>query len=260
MSAGFKHFFRPLVARIKLWTVSRFPRWVGVFYRLFWKPRNAIEWEIHQKSKGQQSFTFLQIGANDGRINDPIFPFIFRDHWQGHRFEPLEVPFNQLSALHKRTPWVVPVKALLGTKSGTAPLYCLAFSSKRWATGLSSLSREQLEAQIASGYVARRAKKYRETLPEQVDHWIEAKEMPVYELNAWIMENAKGRLDLLQIDTEGYDHILLQALDIQRLDVAMICFEKLHIPEAEFLVCTSKLQAAGYRLVTTDCDVLAIRS
>ncbi len=259
MGIGLKHRLRPLVAHIKLWVVSTFPRGVGFFYQFFWKPKRVIDQEIHQRSKGQRSFTFLQIGANDGRINDPIFPFIFRDKWRGHRFEPLETPFNQLKILHKNTPWVVPVKGLLGTKEGAVPLYCLSFSTKRWATGLSSLNKAQLETQIASGYVARRAQKYKDVLPLDKESWIEAKEMPMHELNAWILEQAQGRLDLLQIDTEGYDHILLEALDLEKLRIGMICFEKLHIPKSPFLACAAKLEAAGYRLVESDCDVLALR-
>ncbi len=259
MEIGLRQVFRPLVASVKLWIVNTFPSLVGFFYRFFWAPRNAIEKEIHKRSKRDRSFTFLQIGANDGRINDPIFPFIFRDKWRGHRFEPLETPFNQLKILHKHTPWVEPVKALLGTKEGTVPLYCLSFSAKRWATGLSSLNKAQLETQIASGYVARRAQKYNDVLPVDREAWIEAKEMPMHELNAWILGQAKGRLDLLQIDTEGYDHVLLEALDLKKLRIGMICFEKLHIPKSALLACVTKLKAAGYGLVESDCDILAIR-
>jgi hypothetical protein len=259
VSLALKSLFRPIIARIKVWVVGSFPGVAGFYFRYFWKPRNQIEEEINKRSKRVPSFTFLQIGANDGRINDPIFPFIFRDKWRGHRFEPLEVPFGQLQKLHKRTPWVVPVNALLGTKAGAMPLYYLSFSTKRWATGLSSLNKSQLEAQIASGYVARRAQKYKDMLPVNREDWIASKKMLMYELNAWILQHSEGSLDLLQIDTEGYDHILLEALDLKNLRIGMICFEKLHIPKSAFLACVAKLEAADYRLVESECDVLALR-
>ncbi|MFO1348206.1 MAG: hypothetical protein U1F12_06435 [Pseudomonadales bacterium] len=41
-------------------------------------------------------FFYVNIGANDGITNDPIFPFIEKYNWHGIQVEPVLSTFNQL--------------------------------------------------------------------------------------------------------------------------------------------------------------------
>ena len=56
------------------------PLWLG-YYRYIYKPSSGSLAEfIDRYSKEKKSITFLQIGANDGFIYDPIHKFIKRDN------------------------------------------------------------------------------------------------------------------------------------------------------------------------------------
>lgn len=254
---GVKNVFREGIVVAKVWLINAMPRTVGKFYALFWKPKNPIEKLIGKVSSKTETFQFLQIGANDGIINDPILKFILRDNWSGIRIEPLPVPFKKLCRLHSSNDKVSTVQGIVANRSGKMPLYHLSFSEKRWATGLASLDKESLKRQIDNGHVEKRAQKFGDKLPANRQDWIAEVELDVKEINQLIHDDCGGSIDLLQIDTEGFDHILVNALRLDELNIAMICFEKLHIPSSELKPCLLRLQAFGYDLLESDMDILA---
>jgi len=255
-----KNTLRELIVTIRISVIGAFPRLIGKCYRLFWKAKDPIEKQIAFASRSVKNFRFLQIGANDGIINDPILKFILMHDWRGIRVEPLPVPFKKLTRLHAWHKKVKPMQGLVAETAGRKTLYHLSFSEKRWATGLSSLDRSNLERQIANGHVEKRARKYGDELPNEKTAWITELELEVKDLNRLISEEFGSGLNLLQIDTEGYDHILVNALDLKKHAPDMICFEKLHIPEKELAPCILRLTRHGYSIATSDMDILAYKS
>lgn len=229
-----------------------------IVYRLSWSPKDELDTIVDTVSRNTENFTFLQIGANDGMINDPIYKFIFRDKWQGVRIEPLPTPFKKLKYLHSGST-VVPMQCLVAEQAGRMPLYHLSFSHSRWATGIASLDRDSLQRQIDNGYVEGRAKKYGESLPRDKNTWITSTELKVEGLNDLIQNHFPKGLDLLQIDVEGFDHKLIGALDLDRFQPKLIRFEKLHIPPEQLQSCLAKLKDHGYRLSESDMDFLAVK-
>ena len=54
----------------------------------------------------KQDLTFLQIGAFDGRQNDPLYQFITRYHWRGVLVEPMPDAFAKLQEAYRDEPQV----------------------------------------------------------------------------------------------------------------------------------------------------------
>jgi FkbM family methyltransferase len=254
-----KNTFREVNVSTRIALINSFPKLVGWLYRVFWRPKNPIEVQISTHSKAKSGFQFLQIGANDGIINDPILKFILRDDWSGIRVEPLPVPFKKLQRLHASNTGVKTAQEIIADRDGKMPLYYLSFSDKRWATGLASLDRSSLERQIDNGHVKKRAAKFGDILPKNRSEWITNVELDVVEVNQFIKDEFSGKLNLLQIDTEGFDHVLVNALHLDELEIDMICFEKLHIPKDAVAGCLERLRKFGYSLLKSDMDILAYR-
>jgi len=252
-----KNLFRGFAVNSKIAVINTFPRMVGAGYKWFWKPKNPIEKQIDIASNQREQFQFLQIGANDGIINDPILKFILRDNWSGIRVEPLPAPFKKLQLLHRSHAAVQPMQSLVAESAGVMSLYHLSFSDKRWATGLASLNKQSLQKQIDNGHVERRAKKFGDRLPKKKSEWVSESNLDVQGVNELIEKKFNGGLNLLQIDTEGYDYILVNALDLDKHQIEMICFEKLHIPEQELEPCIGRLEKFGYEITSSDMDILA---
>jgi hypothetical protein len=121
------------------------------------------------------------------------------------------------------------------------------------------LDRFNLQNQINNGYVEKKALKHGDALPDSKSDWVAELTLEVNNINQIIVEDFSGTLNLLQIDTEGYDHILVNALDLENHSLDMICFEKLHIPESELGPCITRLKRHGYSIVSSDMDILAHR-
>ena len=66
------------------------------FYKYLYRPpKNSLSEFLDKYSKKNAPLTFLQIGANDGFIYDPIQKFIKRDNWKGIMLEPQPIVFKQ---------------------------------------------------------------------------------------------------------------------------------------------------------------------
>jgi len=128
------------------------------YYRYIFRPRaNSIQNFLNNISKSQEIY-FVQIGANDGIYNDPLYKYIRRDKWKGVLIEPQKKIFNRLRNNYKNVEGIFFLNAAIDCKSGARPLYKISFTDADWASGLSSFIREKLEDNINSGYVHRKAK------------------------------------------------------------------------------------------------------
>jgi hypothetical protein len=62
------------------------------------------------------------------------------------------------------------------------------------------------------------------------------------------------RVDLLEIDAEGYDLELLRAFDFARFAPAIVRFEHVHLSRAEWDEAVALLHRNGYRVVREEYD------
>ena len=83
------------------------------FYKyLYCPPKNSLSEFLDKYSKKNAPLTFLQIGANDGFIYDPIQKFIKRDNWKGIMLEPQPIVFKQyLTKIHAKRKEILQINA-----------------------------------------------------------------------------------------------------------------------------------------------------
>ena len=85
--------------------------------------------------------------------------------------------------------------------------------------------------------------------------------VPAITLTALLDQHSVAQLDLLQVDTEGYDFEILQMIDFQRIKPAIIHFEH-GLPAGtmsieQFRCCTGRLMEHGYYIITEPYDAIA---
>ena len=69
--------------------VFKYDTLFNLYYRYFYKPKDVLSSFLNNLSKSKKGkIFFIQIGANDGQWNDPIYKFIRRDRWSGILIEP----------------------------------------------------------------------------------------------------------------------------------------------------------------------------
>ena len=173
-----------------------------------------------------EEFFFIQVGANDGKHKDPIHELVTAHNWQGILLEPQkEVLQNELIPNYAKQKGLTFINAAIDEANGFRDLYKLSFSSSRWATGLASFNRHHLQHHIDNGYVERMAKSEGIDLPDCRGDWITSEKVNIMTFESLFREYQVTRLDLLQIDTEGFDHEILKLYNFHRLAPSIIQFE-----------------------------------
>ena len=230
-------------------------------YKYFYSPsKDSISYIVNRYSLEKGSgFTVIQVGANDGLINDPINKFIKRDSWNGVLLEPQSFVFNNyLSKVYRNDRGITLLNAALGEEDGSAILYKVGFCNDRWAHGLASFNREILEKSVKSGYARRKAIKEGIEIPDDEEKLISEEEVKVISPTTLMKENDISHIDLLQIDTEGFDFEVIKMFDIAKTRPTLISFESLHLSDNDYQTCINHLKTNGYHAKTIDANTIAM--
>lgn len=213
--------------------------------------------DCYSKSlKGKVSV--LQIGANDGITHDPIHKFIKRDQWSGLLLEPQKDVFDQyLSKLYALDEDIQTMNAALGPQNEKTTIYKIAFSSKRWATGLATFNKEVLIKAFDDGRIERFASKYGDHIPKNPSLWIEEDEIEMLSVETVMAKSKMKTIDLLMIDTEGYDFKIIKLVLAANYLPDCIIFEAHHFTEEEKKACLDLLRSKNYSIQEFDGNRVA---
>lgn len=157
---------------------------------------------------------FVQVGANDGRLDDPIAPYLDKGGWTGLRIEPHPAYFADLSALHAGDRAVRVVNCAVSDTPGEMDLHHLAEAARphypAWARGCASLKPNRL-AEVLDGK--------RQPGGAVAPGDIAAVGVPVRRLDDILAEAGIGAVDLLVIDVEGFEAQVLDSVDLAGLNL-----------------------------------------
>lgn len=233
----------PIVAQFQ-----KIYRWLRYGY---WEPTTLKkDWALEDFLKGQRPLKLIQIGANDGQVNDKVFPLLKK--WPIEKavlVEPLPAPFKKLEALHARSENVyLENKAVAQSNSSTA-IYTIPpenqDESKGFSDRISSFSREHLN-------------KFEEFFPGVSERVVE-QEIATTSFQSLCEKHGINHLDLLYIDTEGFDYEILKLIDFSALTIAVIHYEWAHLPMEDYKRSLNLLRSHHYKLYQQDRDLIALQ-
>ncbi|SFU20701.1 methyltransferase, FkbM family [Algoriphagus locisalis] len=232
------------------------------YYKNLYSPKKGTLAEFisnYSKSKAGEFFV-IQIGANDGITNDPIHKFIKRDHWKGVLLEPQQNVFkDELSKIYRLDKGIHPICAAIGSEDGSQKLHKIAFCDSRWATGLASFSLDKLKLAFENGVVEKNCSKEGIQIPENLEDRISYNEVPVISPKSLIKRFKIAKIDLLQIDAEGYDLEVIKIFDIAKTKPQVIIFENENLNPADLENCYHSLKSENYQLKEFGRDTLAVK-
>ena len=230
-------------------------------YLEIWKPKtNSIEEFLWESAAEEKDFFVVQIGANDGYINDPIVKLIRKGNWKGVLLEPQQLVFNQyLQPLYSHYSGIHLVNAAISATLETRELYTISFSAERWATGLASFVKSSIEGKINDGYVDSCIKKYEEIAPEKKENYIQTQNVQCITFENIIDQFKVTKIDLLQIDTEGFDFEVIKMFPFQIMKPKIISFESDRLSTSDFNDCKIFLVRQGYNVSDIGRDAVAVR-
>lgn len=177
-------------------------------------------------------FFFVQVGANDGQRDDPIHAYVERFRLRGILVEPQPECFKALQATYQHRPDLALVNAAVAAADGTMRLYKARSpdGSEPWVDLLASPDEATL----------------RKTLGPRSRAVVEAIDVRAVRPATLLAEHRVARVDLLQIDTEGFDYEVLKLFDLPRLRPAVVQFEHRHLRRADWTAAVELLRGADY--------------
>jgi FkbM family methyltransferase len=168
----------------------------------------------------------VDVGANDGYTHSNSYPFI-RMGWNGLLLEPVPNIFLTLQELHANNNKVRCINCAAGDKQSKLPLYL----GSKGQSGYSTLCTEQ-----SDWYETNRSSEF-----------IEVDVEPITNILNTAYNNVS--IDIMSIDTEGYDYFVLQGLDFSLYRPAIIITEDEKPPFTNMNKKEKLLKAHGYRFL-----------
>lgn len=197
----------------------------------------------------QGDLFFVQIGANDGVRNDPLFDFVNdnKDRVGGLVLEPIKEYFDKLVQNYKGCPGVIPVNKAIHRTEKEAVMYRVNPKKRKglpvYSGGITSFDKDHHKSV---------------RIPEEC---MEEVRVECVTLDGLLAEYDVERVDLVQMDTEGYDYDIIMGIDFSNFRPSILRFEcglhgKTMTPERLREV-LSLLRGHGYDILLEQRDVTA---
>lgn len=169
-------------------------------------------------------FQVVQIGANDGKMADPIHNLIKKYKWNAVLVEPVTYIFNKLKNNYKGVENIIFENCAISDKTGVVDFYQFPEEYENdkefpfWAPGMGSL----LKPFDSPGHRNLKSKNF--TMIKKPTNSLT--------FNDLLEKHKITKVDLLQIDIEGYDGQLLCNIDFNSVKPRFIRYEDRHIQRA----------------------------
>jgi FkbM family methyltransferase len=231
--------------------LRRFPSIHNKARRIYCIFRPGIRYFVEQTYQNYDEVFVLKIGANDGVENDPISNFLLNDRrYHGLLVEPIPIYAKMLLANYGATDRFKIEQVAIAAKDSKAVMYYVdekATDSKgqaipEWLRGVASLDRAHVEKHL---------------LPEMYSA-IRQTTVDCLSVASLLARNQVRKVDLLQIDAEGYDYVVLRQFDFSVIRPKLVIFERKHLSKEDELAAKTFMEQSGYKVRALETDSLCV--
>jgi FkbM family methyltransferase len=92
-----------------------------------------------------------------------------------------------------------------------------------------------------------------------MEAFITCRQIPCTTIRDLLKKHDMQRVELVFIDTEGYDFEIVKQLDLKDQAPELLIYEEMHLSEADRIACRELLHAAGYSILTAGGDSVAVK-
>lgn len=210
----------------------------------------AIENILENLSKTYSEINFLQIGSNVGISGDPLNFFINNYNWKGVLVEPIPFLFEQLQLNYAH-------------RKDRLTFLNVAVGEKDKAEKIIYVFDEKFKGQIPDWYFQLgsfyKDVIYHHDIPN-VDDYIVEKKVPSQTIQTIIDTCFSGKnIELLHIDTEGYDFEVLKNVNFSKLLPKVLLVEYIHLAITTRKQMIHLLTNNGYAVYRCNQDYIGVQ-
>jgi FkbM family methyltransferase len=190
--------------------------------------------------RDRPSPVLVEVGANDGRTGDPLYHLIRNSrHGQALLIEPVPYLFDRLRITYSGLPHCILANVAIAPTAGTMPIYYIDPRARERSPNLppyfeelASFNKQRIENVLGRSAASLLCERLVRTTP----------------LTILLAEHQITHVDLLQIDTEGYDYVVLKTFPFETMKPLLVCFEHRYLCDSDRKSATSLLADYGYKI------------
>ena len=224
---------------------------IKIFNKIINLLRNSIdkisfESILNKSFKKGDEFRIIQVGAHDGVKHDFLSNFLIERDSKGILIEPINDYYNSLVQNFSKFPNLIKLKIALHCNLKESIIYKVdpvyEMNLPDWAPGSASFDKNNLIKQkINQDYI----------IEEKVSC---STFMDIYNKN-YCFE----KVDLIQIDVEGYDFEVIKMIDFDIVKAKIVKFEHRNLSSADYQSALELFSSANYLVVMEGQDSIAYR-
>ena len=200
------------------------------------------------KVLGDSEAVIVQIGSNDGKTGDPLFQLLQKNkNWKALFVEPVPYAFEQLKKNYAGSPRFQFENVAINNGEQLT-FYWVDPSAKEalpdlpyWYDQLGSFDKQHILKHF----------------DRALEPFLRSAQLEGISLKTLFDRNKIAKIDLLHIDTEGYDWKILSQLNLEAQQAKFILYEYHHLSE-EALKASFQFLDEQYVLFNLGIDILAV--
>lgn len=202
---------------------------------------DILDLAIRDLMSREPDIFFLEIGAHDGVSYDPIHSYVSQFHWKGLLVEPQPAIFQKLKENYRDEKQLLFENSAIAHQDGTIELHCF----------------ENANAEDHSSMLTSTRKHYLTLNGDSHRGMLKTITVPALTLESLLTKHQVKRVNVLQIDTEGFDFEIIKMLDFKRMKPEIIHFENNFLNRRQKSECSQILSDQNYSLLSLGFDTIA---
>lgn len=192
---------------------------------------------------------FIQVGANDGVQLDPLHEWVLSCQWRGIMIEPVPYVFENLKANYAHLQSRIALKNVaIAPSRGEMPFWHLRKAecqgSNHWYDALGSFRKEVVL--------------WHERYIPDIRERLVCSQVKTDTFSAVCEQEHVQHVDLIQMDTEGFDFEVIKLIDFERYRPRLLIYENRHFDEQTKQECEQWLRSRGYLLLREVLDTWCV--
>lgn len=216
------------------------------FRRRMPETQRPLEQILRAYAETHVDATFVQVGAHDGTKMDPLRPIVLASGWRGVLVEPVPYVFARLQERYGGNPRLRLEQVAIADEAGRADFFYVPEASGLWHSydALGSFRRDVVVSHTH--------------LVPDIEDRVVSESVECITFDDLCDRNGLDTVNMVQIDTEGYDLHILRMIDLSVRRPDIVVFEHLHLSGDERAEAAARFTEHGYGLVSDGMDTMAV--
>jgi FkbM family methyltransferase len=208
-----------------------------------------------------ENLTLIQIGANDGLQSDPFRETIINNKINSYLLEPIPDFYNMLKHNYSNCDWVKCFNLAITTENGEQEItYVPKINGlPEWTQGLGTFNTSKNFLGEGKGGRNLETDYSNTELYREVKENIKKIIVKTKTLETFLTDQGIQKIDFYLSDTEGYDWVIFNQLDLNKYQPKVIYMETHTLGEYENSMIDEKLIKNGYTILDKSWDTIAIK-